>query len=97
MRGNQADHLLCAASALKQAYVGAHLGVGRGAPAQSAGGTKRHMSDSEEALKRQRALQEKSKRAQKRYRERKKVLKTWPARCSVPFNHCHGRQRRKML
>ena len=70
------------------------MGVGRGMPTQSGAGTKRHMSDSEEALKRQRALQEKSKRAQKRYRERKKVLMTRQA-CPVrPSTTHHGLQQR---
>lgn len=51
---------------------GAELGIAS-PTAQQASGRKRHLNDSQEALKRQRALQEKSKRAQKRYRERKKA------------------------
>jgi hypothetical protein len=50
----------------------AELGIASPTAGQAAG-TKRHLNDSQEALKRQRALQEKSKRAQKRYRERKKA------------------------
>jgi len=50
----------------------AELGAASPTAGQAAG-TKRHLNDSQEALKRQRALQEKSKRAQKRYRERKKA------------------------